>query len=51
MIIWIDAQLSPAIATWLSSTFSVGAIAVRDLQLWDAKDAEIFNAGGQAMQL
>ena len=44
MIIWIDAQLSPAIATWLSKTFSVEAIAVRDLGLRGAKDAEIFNA-------
>jgi predicted nuclease of predicted toxin-antitoxin system len=44
MIIWIDAQFSPVIAVWLSSTFSVEAIAVRDLQLRDAKDAEIFNA-------
>lgn len=44
MIIWIDAQLSPAIAAWLNSTFSLEALAVRDLQLRDAKDAEIFNA-------
>ena len=44
MIIWIDAQLSPAIAIWLSNTFSVEAFAVRDLQLREAKDAEIFNA-------
>jgi predicted nuclease of predicted toxin-antitoxin system len=41
---WIEAPLSPAIAAWLNSTFSVEAIAVRDLQLRDAKDAEIFNA-------
>jgi predicted nuclease of predicted toxin-antitoxin system len=44
MIIWVDAQLSPAIATWLSNTFSVEVIAVRDLHLRDAKDAEIFEA-------
>jgi len=44
MIIWVDAQLSPTIAVWLNSTFSVKAIVVRDLQLRDAKDAEIFNA-------
>lgn len=44
MIIWIDAQFSPAIATWLNNTFSVGAVAVRDLQLREAKDAEIFSA-------
>jgi predicted nuclease of predicted toxin-antitoxin system len=44
MIIWVDAQLSPAIAAWLSSTFSVEAFAVRDLQLRDAKDEQIFSA-------
>ena len=44
MIIWIDAQLSPALAAWLSSIFSVEAVAVRDVQLRNAKDAEIFNA-------
>lgn len=36
MIIWIDAQFSPAIAAWLSKTFSVEAVAVRDLQLREA---------------
>jgi predicted nuclease of predicted toxin-antitoxin system len=31
MTIWIDAQLSPAIATWIESNFSVKAYALRDL--------------------
>jgi predicted nuclease of predicted toxin-antitoxin system len=44
MIIWIDAQMSPAIATWISSNFSVNAIAIRDLGLRDAEDKEIFEA-------
>lgn len=44
MIIWIDAQFSPAIAAWLSNTFSVKASAVRDLQLREAEDKEIFDA-------
>ena len=44
MIIWIDAQFSPAIATWLRNTFSVDAVAVRDLKLRQAKDKEIFDA-------
>lgn len=42
MTIWIDAQLSPAIAIWINANFSVEAIAVRDLGLRDAEDEEIF---------
>ena len=42
MTIWIDAQLSPEIATWISEKFAVRAIAVRDLGLRDATDREIF---------
>lgn len=44
MIVWIDAHLSPAISTWLSSTFAVTAFALRDLGLRDAEDLEIFAA-------
>jgi predicted nuclease of predicted toxin-antitoxin system len=44
MIVWIDAQFSPAIAAWLTTTFYVDAIAVRDLKLRQAKDKEIFEA-------
>lgn len=42
--IWIDAHLSPAIATWIMSTFKVTAVALRDLGLRDAEDPEIFEA-------
>lgn len=42
--IWIDAHLSPAIATWITRNFEVTAIALRDLSLRDAEDAEIFGA-------
>ncbi|AKG22756.1 DUF5615 family PIN-like protein [Calothrix sp. 336/3] len=42
MRIWIDAQLSPAIATWISNTFSITALALRDIGLRDAEDDEIF---------
>jgi predicted nuclease of predicted toxin-antitoxin system len=42
MTIWVDAHLSPAIATWIASTFGVEAIALRDLGLRDAEDPEIF---------
>jgi len=41
--IWIDAQMSPAIAAWISS-FAVKAVAVRDLGLREATDEEIFSA-------
>ena len=44
-MIWIDAQLSPAIATWISSRFGIAASALRDLGLRDATDREIFLAG------
>lgn len=42
--IWVDAHLSPAIATWITDTFGVTALALRDLGLRDAEDPEIFEA-------
>ena len=42
MIIWVDAQLSLAIATWITNSFEVSAIALRDIGLTDAEDLEIF---------
>jgi len=42
--LWIDAQLPPAIAGWITGTYAVEAIAVRDLGLRDAEDMEIFQA-------
>ncbi|NMF63252.1 hypothetical protein DP113_34505 (plasmid) [Brasilonema octagenarum UFV-E1] len=42
MKIWIDAQLPPTLANWLTITFSLEAAALRDLSLRDAKDIEIF---------
>jgi predicted nuclease of predicted toxin-antitoxin system len=44
MILWIDAQLSPAVASWLNLTFAVTAVPLRDLGLRDATDREIFLA-------
>lgn len=41
-VIWIDAHLSPAIATWITNKFGVTAVALRDLGLRDAEDPEIF---------
>jgi predicted nuclease of predicted toxin-antitoxin system len=47
MKIWVDAQMSPAIAAWISSNYAVSAVAIRDLGLRDAKDKEIFEAARQ----
>ena len=41
-MIWIDAQLSPQIAQWISDTFNIPCKAVRDLGLRDADDKTIF---------
>jgi predicted nuclease of predicted toxin-antitoxin system len=44
VIIWIDAQLSPALALWITRSFGVEAASTRYLGLVNAKDREIFNA-------
>ncbi len=44
MKIWIDAQLPPTLASWLTDNLQVQAIALRDLNLRDARDIEIFQA-------
>jgi len=44
MKIWIDAQLPPGLATWLRDDFGLEAFALRDLELRDAQDQEIFEA-------
>ena len=48
MIIWLDAQVSPALAPWLQSTFHVDAHAIRDIGLRDATDQTIFDAAREA---
>lgn len=48
MKIWLDAQFSPVIAQWLSSTYGVDAVAVRDLKLRDARDRDIFLSAREA---
>jgi len=35
MTIWVDAHLSPAIATWITANFGITAYALRDLGLRD----------------
>ena len=48
MKIWVDAQLSPLIAQWLTSTYNIEAVAVRDLRLRDARDRGIFLSAREA---
>jgi predicted nuclease of predicted toxin-antitoxin system len=40
--VWLDVQLSPAIAVWLRMRFDLDAVAVRDIGLRDAEDSDIF---------
>ena len=44
MIFWLNAQLPPRMARWLTTTFSVNAVTLYDLNLRDAQDIEIFEA-------
>lgn len=48
MIVWVDAQLSPRVARWLSERFGVEAIPIRDLGLREAADQQIFEAAKAA---
>lgn len=44
MNFWIDAQLPPKLAAWLTETFGVNAMSLKDLGLRNAEDREIFKA-------
>ena len=49
MTLWIDAQLSPALAAWIARAFpEVEAHSVRALGLRDASDPAIFSAAREA---
>lgn len=48
MNLWLDAQLSPYLARWISEEFGIEAYPVRELGLRDAKDREIFLADREA---
>jgi predicted nuclease of predicted toxin-antitoxin system len=47
-MIWIDAQLSPDLAPWLKKSFGLDTKAVRDLDLLDADDREIYQSARKA---
>jgi len=42
MILWLDAQLPPALTEFLKDRFEVEAVALREIGLRDADDNEIF---------
>ena len=44
MIIWLDAQLAPSLAIWITLRFEVEAKPVRDLNLRETEDEDIFQA-------
>lgn len=48
MKLCLDAQLSPALASWIASSFSVQCTPVRDLHLRDATDRQIFMSARKA---
>jgi predicted nuclease of predicted toxin-antitoxin system len=48
LTIWIDAQLSPTLAAWITERFQIETRAVRDLGLRDAKDRVIYQAAREA---
>jgi predicted nuclease of predicted toxin-antitoxin system len=44
MKIWVDAQLPPTLASWVTNTFAIQAFSLKGIGLRDAKDIEIFEA-------
>jgi predicted nuclease of predicted toxin-antitoxin system len=48
VIVWIDAQLSPALAPWIADRFGVQAFSAKYLGYLDAEDPEIFRAAREA---
>jgi predicted nuclease of predicted toxin-antitoxin system len=48
VIVWVDEQLSHALAPWITAQFSVEAHSVDELGFAQADDREIFQAGRAA---
>ena len=48
MTLWLDAHLSPRIARWVSETFGFEATPVRELNLRESEDEQIFFAVREA---
>lgn len=51
MIVWVDAQLPPKLAGWLTSRFGMAAVALREIGLRDADDRAIFSAAKSAADI
>lgn len=48
MIVWVDAQLSPALAPWLTEEFGIEAYSARYLKLLHAQVPGIFQQAREA---
>ena len=48
MILWLDAQVSPHLATWIIEALGIETRPIRDVSLRDSKDQEIFLAARDA---
>jgi predicted nuclease of predicted toxin-antitoxin system len=48
MSLWLDERLSPQLTDWITRTFGIEAISIRDLGLARAKDREVFDAARRA---
>ena len=48
MILWVDAQLSPHLASWITENLGLEAHPIIDLGLLYASDRQIFQAAGEA---
>lgn len=48
MILWLDAHISPKIGSWLHDQFNLNAVHVRDLNLRESEDPDIFNEARKA---
>jgi predicted nuclease of predicted toxin-antitoxin system len=48
VILWLDAQLPPQLASWLSERYGVQALGLRELGMRDASDRAIYSAARTA---
>ena len=49
--IWLDAHFSPALCKWIEDSFNVECNALKDLNLRDATDSEIFYAARKSIAI
>lgn len=48
VILWIDVQLPPSLAEWISQEFEAERVSLSSVGLRDAGDFEVFTAAGDA---